>query len=73
MKRTIVKHCNPRSQIMWNVTLNSLYTSTYIINVDQNKKRKQSQRMRRRYRNLPLKRYLNKQNVVFRAIVERIT
>ena len=38
MKRSIVKHCTPRSQIMWNVTLNSSsYTSSYIINVDQNK------------------------------------
>ena len=42
MQRSIVKHCTPRSQIMWNVTLNSSYTSSYIINVDQNKKRKQS-------------------------------
>ena len=55
MKRSIVKHCTPRSQIMWNVTLNSSYTSSYIINVDQNKKRKQSPRMRRRDCNLPLK------------------
>ena len=54
MKRSIVKHCTPRSQIMWNVTLNSSYTSSYIINVDQNKKRKQSPRMRRRDCNLPL-------------------
>jgi hypothetical protein len=54
MKRSIVKHCTPRSQIMWNVTLNSLNTSSYIINVDQNKKRKQSPRMRRRDCNLPL-------------------
>ena len=38
MKRSIVKHCTPRSQIMWNVTLNSSYTSSYIINVDQNKR-----------------------------------
>jgi uncharacterized protein Veg len=37
MKLCIVKHCTPRSQIMWNVTLNSSYTSSYIINVDQNK------------------------------------
>ena len=55
MQRSIVKHCTPRSQIMWNVTLNSSYTSSYIINVDQNKKRKQSPRMRRRDCNLPLK------------------
>ena len=55
MKRSIVKHCTPRSQIMWNVTLNSSYTSSYIINVDQNKKRKQSPRMRGRDCNLPLK------------------
>ena len=55
MKRSIVKHCTPRSQIMWNVTLNSSYTSSYIINVDQNKNRKQSPRMRRRDCNLPLK------------------
>ena len=55
MKRSIVKHCTPRSQIMWNVILNSSYTSSYIINVDQNKKRKQSPRMRRRDCNLPLK------------------
>jgi hypothetical protein len=34
--------------------LNSSYTSSYIINVDQNKKRKQSPRMRRRDCNLPL-------------------
>ena len=54
MQRSIVKHCTPRSQIMWNVTLNSSYTSSYIINVDQNKKRKQSTRMRRRDCNLPL-------------------
>jgi hypothetical protein len=54
MQRSIVKHCTPRSQIMWNVTLNSSYTSSYIINVDQNKKRKQSPRMRRRDCNLPL-------------------
>ena len=39
---------------MWNVILNSSYTSSYIINVDQNKKRKQSPRMRRRDCNLPL-------------------
>jgi hypothetical protein len=55
MQQSIVKHCTPRSQIMWNVTLNSSYTSSYIINVDQNKKRKQSPRMRRRDCNLPLK------------------
>ena len=54
MQRSIVKHCTPRSQIMWNVTLNSSHTSSYIINVDQNKKRKQSPRMRRRDCNLPL-------------------
>ena len=54
MQRSIVKHCTPRSQIMWNVTLNSSYTSSYIINVDQNKKRKQSPCMRRRDCNLPL-------------------
>ena len=54
MQRSIVKHCTPRSQIMWNVTLNSSYTSSYMINVDQNKKRKQSPRMRRRDCNLPL-------------------
>ena len=54
MKRSIVKHCTPRSKIMWNVILNSSYTSSYIINVDQNKKRKQSPRMRRRDCNLPL-------------------
>jgi hypothetical protein len=54
MKRSIVKYCTPRSQIMWNVTLKSLYTPSYIINVDQNKKRKQSPRMRRRDCNLPL-------------------
>ena len=54
MQRSIVKHCTPRSQIMWNVILNSSYTSSYIINVDQNKKRKQSPRMRRRDCNLPL-------------------
>ena len=40
---------------MWNVILNSSYTSSYIINVDQNKKRKQSPRMRRRDCNLPLR------------------
>ena len=55
MQRSIVKHCTPRSQIMWNVTLNSPHTSSYIINVDQNKKRKQSPRMRRRDCNLPLR------------------
>ena len=56
MKRSIVKkNKTPRSQIMWNVTLKSSYTSSYIINVDQNKKRKQSPRMRRRDCNLPLK------------------
>ena len=55
MQRSIVKHCTPRSQIMWNVTLNSSHTSSYISNVDQNKKRKQIPRMRRRYCNLPLK------------------
>jgi hypothetical protein len=54
MQRSIVKHCTPRSQIMWNVTLNSSNTSSYMINVDQNKKRKQSPRMRRRDCNLPL-------------------
>jgi hypothetical protein len=57
MQRNIVKHCTPRSQIIWNVTLKSSYTSSYIINVDQNKKRKQSPRMRRRDCNLPLTRY----------------
>jgi hypothetical protein len=46
--------------IMWNVTLNSSYTSSYIINVDQNKKRKQSPRMRRRDCNLPLTVFLLK-------------
>ena len=61
MKRSIVKHCTPRSQIMWNVTLNSSYTSSYIFNVDQNKKRKQSPRMRRRDCNLPLKRHCQPQ------------
>jgi hypothetical protein len=55
MKRSNVKHCTPRSQIMWNVILNSSYTSSYIINVDQNKKRKQNPRMRRRDCNQPLK------------------
>ena len=54
MQRSIVKHCTPRSQITWNFTLNSSHTSSYIINVDQNKKRKQSPRMRRRDCNLPL-------------------
>jgi hypothetical protein len=58
MERSIVKHCTPRSQIMWNVILNSSYTSSYIINVDQNKKRKQSPRMRRRDCNLPFKFHL---------------
>ena len=55
MQRSIVKHCTPRSQIMWNVTLNSSHTASYIINVDQNKKRKQSPRMRRRDCNVPLR------------------
>ena len=59
MQRSIVKHCIPRSQIMWNVTLTCFelirYTSSHIIKVDQNKKRKQSPRMRRRDCNLPLR------------------
>ena len=60
MQRNIVKHCTPRSQIKWSVILNSSYTSSYIINVDQNKKRKQSPRMRRRDCNLPL--IINEEN-----------
>ena len=69
MQRSIVKHCTPRSQIMWNVTLNSSHTSSYIINVDQNKKRKQSPRMRRRDCNLPLIRPQTNHDAVFRSHV----
>ena len=69
MKRSIVKHCTPRSQIMWNVTLNSSYTSPYIINVDQNKKRKQSPRMRRRDCNLPLTMVLQTNTMIFWKLV----